>query len=152
MLVALFVTSSQCAHVLAGGPYRGPGGQIEAVGVIIGSYMHTVAIVEQCAKHPQLKSRADRSLRDYLNKNQRSYMDVMRKMPALAKANGGDAEVQRLKAELERAFDYGKSMALQMARSAPMSPTDCANHLDRVDKGMVDLKVNNNNELTRILQ
>lgn len=79
-------------------------------------------------------------------------MDVMRKMPALAKANGGDAEVQRLKAELERTFDYGKSQVLQMARSAPMSPTDCASHLDTVDKGMLDLKVNNNNELTRILQ
>ena len=114
--------------------------------------MHTVAIIEQCAKYPQSKSRAHKSLRNYLNKNQQPYMNVMRKMPVLAKANGGDAEVQRLKAEMERTFDEVKSLIMQMPRSEPMSPTDCASHLDAVDKGTLDLKVNNNNELTRILQ
>lgn len=147
----LLVLSTLSTVVLGASPYRGPGGQIEAAGIIAGVYMLTATSIEECAKHPQLKTRATRSLREYLNKNQQTYMDVMRKLPELAYANGGNTEVQRLKRELETALTQLESQVNEKARSQAQSFARCKAYLDTVDKGMLDLKVNNNNELSRIL-
>ena len=136
----------------ASAPYRGPGGQLEAAGVIAGAYMLTAANIEHCTKNAQMKARAMRSAREYLNKNQQSYMDVMRKLPELAFANGGNAEVQRLKRELETTLTKMESEASARVRSPVPSISGCTAFLDRVDSGMLDLNVNYNNELTRILK
>lgn len=147
-----FIALSTLSTVTFGAPpYKGPGGQIEAAGVIAGAYMRTASTIEACANHSQLKDRANRSLREYLNKNQQSYMDVMRKLPELAYANGGNTEVQRLKRELEAGLTQLESQAKENARRQTQTVAQCKAYLDNVDKGMFDLKVNNNNELTRIL-
>ena len=78
-------------------------------------------------------------------------MDVMRKLPQLAYANGGDAEVQRLKRDLESGLSQLEAQAKEKAAALAPSQGQCKAYLDNVDKGMLDLKVNYNNELTRIL-
>ena len=132
--------------------YRGPGGQLEAAGVVAGAYMLTAANIEHCTKNPVANQRAMRSAREYLNKNQQHYMDMMRKLPELAFANGGDAEVKRLKRELEVALTDMESEAKARVRSPAPSNAECAAFLDAVDRGMYDLRVRYNNELTRILR
>jgi hypothetical protein len=99
-----------------------------------------------------MKARAMNSLREYLNKNQQSYMDVMRKLPELAFANGGNAEVHQLKRELETTLTEIESEGKARVRLPTPSINECTAFLDRVDSGMLDLKVNYNNELTRILK
>ena len=132
--------------------YSGQGGQIEAAGIVAGAYMLTAANIEHCGKNPAMKSRAMRSAREYLNKNQQSYMDMMRKLPQLAFANGGNAEVQRLKRELESGLTQIESEAQSRLRLPAPTSAECTEFLDKADSGMLDLSVKYNNELTRILR
>lgn len=136
----------------ASASYQGTGGQIEAAGIVAGAYMLTAANIEHCALNQTMKARALSSAREYLNKNQQSYMDMMRKLPSLAFANGGNAEVQRLKRELELGLTQMESEAKSRVQLPAPSVAVCTAFLDRVDSGMQDLQVKYNNELTIILR
>ncbi len=149
-LVLLLLVSTSASSAPA--PYRGPGGQLEAAGLVAGAYMLTVANIEHCAKNTKMKTRSMRSAREYLNKNHQAYMDVMGKLPELANANGGNSEVQRLKRELESTLSEVESEAKSRLRAPAPSNAACTAFLDSVDSGMFDLKVKYNNELSRILK
>lgn len=148
VLLLLYGTNAMAASA----PYRGQGGQLEAAGIVAGAYILVTANIEHCAKNARMKARSMRSAREYLNKNQQAYMDMMRKLPELANLNGGNAEVQRLKRELETALSDMETEARARVRAPVPSDAECTRFLDSVDSGMLDLTVKYNNELTRIMR
>jgi hypothetical protein len=140
------------AQALAGPPYRGAGGQVEAAGIIAGTYLGTAQYIEACEKLPDVKARALKSYREYLERNNQTYMDIMKKLPSIAAANGGDAEVKRLKAELDKGLTYIEENAKKEAAQHAQSAAWCNAFLDKVDKGLLDLKLKHSIEIDKILK
>jgi hypothetical protein len=150
--IALFFTVFCGSVALGAAPYRGPGGQIEAAGMIAGTFMGTVRILEASARHPELKVQAQKTLKDYLKRNEQVYTNVMRKLPVLAKANGGDAEVQRLKTELEKGLASLAEQSKRTAMAKTQTVAECKEFMDAADKGKYDLEINNNSEVGKVLR
>jgi len=150
--IFLILSSLLGSPVVAAAPYRGPGGQIEAAGMIAGTFMGTVRIIEASARHPELKEKAQKTLKNYLKRNQQVYTDVMRKLPALAKTNGGTPEVQRLKTELEKGLASLAEQARKTAIMKTQTVAECKEFLDATEKGTYDLEINNNTEVAKVLR
>jgi len=149
LLLLVAIASTTVALAQPRPIYKGPGGQIEAAGIIAGTYMLTAATIEACEKHPQIRERSHKTLQAYLSRNHQVYMDVMRKLPLLANANGGSAEVARLKRELETDLDEKEARRVAVSRADTVAK--CTSLFDAADKGTLDLRIYRNNEVVRIL-
>jgi len=112
----------------------------------------TAQYIEACEKLPDVKARALKSYREYLERNNQTYMDIMQKLPSIAAANGGDAEVKRLKAELDKGLTYIEENAKKEAAQHTQSAAWCNAFLDKVDKGLLDLKLKHSIEVAKILK
>lgn len=144
-----FCLSATCLQATP--PYKGAGGQLEAVGMIAGTYLGTARYVEICQNYPDVKTRALTSYREYLERNHQTYMDVMKKLPHIAATNGGRDEVQRLEAELKQVFKILEDRATEEGEEYAKSAHWRVGFLDKVDKGLLDLKLKNSLELSKIL-
>jgi hypothetical protein len=151
-MFTLLAMSFFALPAIAGPPYRGVGGQLEAVGMVAGTYLGTAQYIEACQKFPDVKTRAIKSYREYLERNNQTYMDMMGKLPSLASANGGDAEVKRVKAELAKGFTFIEENAKKEAAQYAQSAAWRSAFLDKVDKGLLDLKLKHSIELTKIMK
>jgi hypothetical protein len=151
-VLTLLVTCFFGSQAIAEPPYRGAGGQVEAAGMVFGTYLGTVQYIEACEKFPDVKARAIKSFREYLERNNQTYMAIMEKLPAIAAANGGDAEVKRLKTELEKGVAYIKERGQKDAAKNTLSAEQCNVILDQVDKGLLDLKIKHSVEIAKILK
>ena len=79
-------------------------------------------------------------------------MDIMQKLPSIAAANGGDPEVKRLKAELDKGLTYIEQNAKKEAAQYAQTAAWCNAFLDKVDKGLLDLKLKHSIEIDKILK
>jgi hypothetical protein len=87
MTVALIVLIT--TDTLAGsGPYKGPGGQIEAYGMIMGTYFAALAAIEICGEDRAYERESEETARNYLNTNHALYVRLARKLNELAKRMG----------------------------------------------------------------
>jgi hypothetical protein len=151
-LLAVALLALSAVQAIAAVPYNGVGGQAEAGGTIAGTYVTTVAILEGCEKVPELKEQAEKARREYVQRNQPICDEVMRKLTALAKASGGDAEVARLKSDHEKGTALLSKQGAETATLLTPSATRTAAFLDKVNKGTFDIKVKHSAELAKILE
>src|SRR5688500_5953788 len=97
--------------------YKGKGGQIEAYGMVWGTYSAALAVIEICGENPSYKSESEETARNYLHANQTLFNKLGSKLRELAIQNGGEEERLRLKAELRNAGDtFGKQAREEMKK------------------------------------
>lgn len=131
-------------------PYRGPGGQLEAMGAVAAVFAVSVATLDACARLPAHRLSAQRLGNAYLARNKPIYISVMQRMPALAQKNSGDAEVLRLKSELETGLTSIENFARGAADGQAQKPNGCASFLKRIEAKELDLNNTNPAHLHRL--
>ena len=130
--------------------YRGPGGQLEAMGAIAAVFAVNVATLDTCARMPEHQASARRAANTYLSRNKPVYASVMQKMPVLAQRNGGDAEVLRLKSELESGLTSIDNFARGVADGRAQKADGCSSFLKKIEAKELDLRNTNLTHLRRL--
>lgn len=131
-------------------PYKGPGGQLEAMGAIAAVFAVNVATLDACARVPAHKASAQRLGNAYLSRNKELYVSVMQSMPTLAQKNGGNAEVQRLKTELESGLTTIETFARGAADGRVQKADGCSSFLKQIETKELDLRNTNTEHLRRL--
>ena len=140
-------------NALAGStPYKGRGGQIEAYGMIMGTYFAALAAIEICGENPAYERESEETARDYLNANHALYIRLAQKIKELAVKNGGDKESLRLKSEIHDARASMEKQAKDEMRKQVVDKDSCTSILANIRKGVMDLKTQRGNEIARILE
>jgi hypothetical protein len=132
-------------------PYKGAGGQIEAYGMVMGTYFASLAFAEVCGEDPAYRGESEKTTRNYLNANQTLLNNLRKKLNALAIKNGGENERVRLNSEIQNALAQMENQAKSEARKQVVSKKSCASILANLRKGLMDLKTQRSNEITRIM-
>lgn len=132
-------------------PYKGVGGQIEAYGMVMGTYFASLAFTEVCGENPAYRGESEKTARNYLNENQTLLNTIRNKLNALAIKNGGEKERLRLNSEIKNALAQMESQAKYEARKQVVSKESCASILANLRKGLMDLKTQRGNEIARIM-
>ncbi len=140
-------------NALAGStPYKGRGGQIEAYGMIMGTYFAALAAIEICGENPAYERESEETARNYLNANHSLYIRLAKKLNELAIKNGGDKESLRLKSEIHDARASMEKQAKDEMRKQVVNKDSCTSILANIRKGVMDLKTQRGNEIARILE
>lgn len=151
-LVVFFFFVLISTNALAGSAlYKGRGGQIEAYGMIMGTYYAALAAIEICGENPFYERESESTARNYLNANHALYIKVAQRLKDLAMANGGDKERLRLKAEIHDAqISIGKQAKDEMQKQV-INKDSCASILANIRRGVMDLKTQRAREVALIL-
>jgi hypothetical protein len=154
--------ASRCLAIVAGlllgvsttaiaASYKGRGGQIEAYGILVGTYFIGQKAAEVCGKYPSLKAESDTAGKRYVSSNKPLLDRVTQRLRQLAQMNGGEVESRRLKAEIDAALPYFKIAGTQEVSKLATGVTACNNILSNLKKGQWDLQVRHPNEIRTIL-
>lgn len=141
-----------CVPIVHGqeAPYRGPGGQLEAMGAIAAVFAINIATLDACARISTYKASAQRLGNAYVSRNKPIYVSVMQSMPALAQKSGGNAEVQRLKSELESGLTAIENFSRGAADGRAQKADGCSNFLKQIETKELDLRNTNTEHLRRL--
>lgn len=120
------------------------------MGAIAAVFAVNVATLDACARVPAHKASAQRSGNAYLSRNKALYVAVMQSMPALAQKNGGNAEVQRLKSELESGLTTIETFARGAADGRAQKADGCSSFLKQIETKELDLRNTNTEHLRRL--
>lgn len=133
-------------------PYRGPDGQVEAYGMVAGTYFSALAVLDICGENPAYKREAEEATRNYLNANHQLYLNVGRRLAELAQKNGGEKERLRLKAELHETHKWGEKQARVEMQKQIKNANSCTSILANIRKGVMDLKTQRKGEIALIFE
>lgn len=150
-IAALLITLSSITALADSTPYKGVGGQIEAYGMVMGTYFAALAFTEVCGEDPTYRDESEKTARNYLNANQTLLNNLREKLDALAIENGGEKERLRLNSEIKNALAQMENQAKSEARKQVVSKKSCANILANLRKGLMDIKTQRGNEITLIM-
>jgi hypothetical protein len=120
------------------------------MGAIAAVFAVNIATLDACARIPIHKEVAQRLGNAYLARNKPVYVSVMQGMPALAQKNGGSAEVQRLKSELERGLSVIDNFARGAADGRAQKEGGCASFLRQIESKELDLRKTNPEHLRKL--
>lgn len=132
-------------------PYKGPGGQIEAYGTVMATYIIGQKAAGMCGKYPSLKAESDAAAQRYVSVNKPLFDRVTQRLRQLAEINGGEAERRRLKSEIDSAFPDLEKEATQEVGKIATGDAACNNILSSLRKGHWDLQAMHPREIKAIL-
>ncbi len=151
-IVILLITFISANASAGSAPYKGIGGQIEAYGMVTGTYYAALAVIEICSENPTFKRESEETARNYLNANHALYVKLRQKLNELAIKNGGEKERLRLKSELQDAQAAMENQAKEEMKKQVTNKNSCTNILTNIRKGVMDLKTQRENEIALILE
>jgi hypothetical protein len=128
-------------------PYKGAGGQIEAYGSIVATYLSVQKAVEICEKYPSLKIESNIVKNEYVRKNEPLFKRVSERLKQLAQINGGEPESRRLKAEIDAATPYATQEVYKIATDV----VTCNNILSNIKRNLWDIQFRHPKEIRAIM-
>lgn len=147
----LWVTLTAVVPLAYAAQYKGVGGQIEAYGTLTASYYASLKSTDVCSKYSGVSAEAKTVKDSYLKNNRHIYNRVSVRIEELAVANGGDAELKRLRGEIESArpqLDQGISAEIHKLASSERS---CSQVLANLKSGSWDLEKRFSKEVALIM-